>query len=538
MLRLPLLAAVLALPLASGARADDLLLADKTIEEAIDHYLDLKIAEGGAAPAAPADDSALLRRTTLDLVGRIPTAGEARSYVASTEKDKRARLVERLLAAPGYARHQATEFDTMMMYGTRGTVREYLLRALAENRPWDQIFRDVLLPDEKDPKKKGAGEFVRLRINDLDKLTTDVSTTFFGVNVSCAKCHDHPLVQDWKQDHFYGMKSFLSRTYDAGGAVGEREVGLVKFKTTKGEERQAKLMFLTGKAIDDASVREPTNDEQKLEKQRLDEAKRNKTPPPPPKFSARAQLVDVALQPDQRDFFARSIVNRLWERFYGLGLVNPVDQMHSENPASHPELLQWLARDLVENGYDLRRLIRGMVLSKAYARSSRWEAPGEAPRPQLFAVAAVRPLTPMQLATSLRLATTDPLSLPEDKPEEFEKRIEALEASARGFANVFEQPRSGFQVGVSEALFFSNSERVLKELLADGGDRLVGRLKQAKDANEAIDLAVRVVLSRTPTAEENKLFAEYVRQRADRPVEAYRQVIWALLTGAEFRFNY
>src|SRR5262249_47484251 len=162
-------------------------------------------------------------RLTLDLVGRIPTVSETQSYLASTEPDKRSKLVDRLMASPGFVRHQATELDVLLMQGTRrGTLREYLLSAVAENRPWDQIFRELLLADEKDPKRKGVSEFVRQRLRDPDKLTTEVSTLFFGVNISCAKCHDHPKVPDWKQDHFYGMKSFFNRTFDNGGFVAER----------------------------------------------------------------------------------------------------------------------------------------------------------------------------------------------------------------------------------------------------------------------------------------------------------------------------
>jgi hypothetical protein len=192
----------------------------------------------------------------------------------------------------------------------------------------------------------------------------------------------------------------------------------------------------------------------------------------------------------------------------------------------------------VEHHYDLRRLIRGLVLSRAYGRDSRWEA-GDAPKPSLFAAARVRALTPAQLAVSLRLAVTDPASLPATlKPEEFDRRVQGLESSAGGLARLFEQPGDDFQVGVGEALLFSNGERIQKELLADGGDRLLGRLKQLKDESAVIDLAVRTILSRPPTTDECKLLGDYLRQRADRPAEAQRQMVWALLTGAEFRFNY
>jgi hypothetical protein len=485
------------------------------IEEAVDRYVEAQLQEAGLQPAQPASDANFIRRLTLDLIGRIPTLEETRSFVASTKTGKRIELTDRLLNSPAFVRHQATEFDTLLMTGTRGSVRPYLLMALAEGRSWDRIYRDLLLPDESDPKLKPAAEFLHQRVRDLDKLTAEVSSLFFGVNISCARCHDHPLVADWKQDHFFGMKSFFSRTYQSGGRLAERETGLVKFKTTKGVERQARLMFLTGKVVETKTSKDSSA-----------------------KFSARAELVKLSLQPDQRDFFARSIVNRIWHRFFGYGLVMPLDQMHSENAPSHPELLDWLARDLVEHGYDLRRLIRGLVLSRAYARASRWDK-GEVPQPSLFAVARVRPLTPMQLAVSLRLAVTDPQTLPApSKPEELDKRLQGLEASAASLARLFDQPDEDFQVGVHEALLFSNGAIIEKDLLADGGDRLLNRLRQLTKDEEAIDLAVQTILCRPPRDEERKLLGEYLQQRVDRPVEARRQMMWALLTSAEFRFNY
>lgn len=536
-LRFLVFSAVL-LAMASPASAEELLPAGKPIGEVVDHYIDLKLQQQGVKPAPQADDANLIRRLTLDLVGRIPTAAESRAFVESTDPDKRGKLVARLLVTPGFVRHQATEFDTMLMAGYRASIRDYLVQALAENRSWDRIYREVVLPDESDPKQKLAGEFVRQRISDVDRLTNDVSVTFFGVNISCAQCHDHPRVRDWKQDHFFGMKSFFARTFDNGGYLAEREFAVVKFRTTEGQERQARLMFLTGKTVDEAVNKEPSAEQQKQEKDRFETAKKNKTPPPKPAFSARTQLVELSLEPEQRDFFARSIVNRVWHRLFGVGLVMPLDQMHSENPPSHPELLAWLARDTIEHNYDLRRLISGLVQSRSYSRSSRWES-AELPPPRLFAVAEARPLTPMQLAMALRVATIAPAAWPAlDNDQEFEKRIAGMEAAARGFAASIEQPRDNFQIGVSEALLFSNSDRVQKQFLADGADQLMGAVKKIQDEKELIDMVVRNVFVRPPTAEEVELLGRFLRQRQDRPVDACRQLVWALLASSEFRFNH
>ncbi len=517
----------------------DLLPADRAIEDVVDREIDAQLLKEKIKPAAQADDATIVRRLTLDLVGRIPTQAETREYVDSTDPAKRVKLVERLLNSPGFARHQADSFDAMIMAGGgRESMRDYLAQALREGRPWDRQFREIMAGDESKPETKGSSGFLKSRIKDLDRMTSDVSSVFFGVNVSCAKCHDHPLVHDWKQDHYYGMKSFLSRTIEFGAFVGETDYGTVKFKTVSGAERQAKFMFLTGKVVEVSGGAEPTREQRQELKRRSDEAKKKKTPPPAPSVSARAKLADVALQEGERDYFARSIANRLFARFFGRGLVMPLDQMHSENPSSHPELLAWLARDTISHNYDLKRLIRGLVMSHAYSRSSRWESSTSAPLARMFAVGAVRPLTPQQLATSMWVATTDPNSLPADPGlDPKDSKLEPLADRARGLASAIARPGEEYAIGVSEALLMSNSDR-LQDVLAESGDRLVGRLVKIKDRGEQVDLAVRNVLGRAPDAEERKLLADYLAKFEGRGAEGCRRLVWALLSDSEFRFNY
>lgn len=533
---LSLVAVLLVAPCVNGA--EGLPPADRPIAEVVDAEIDEGLRAASVESAPQADDATVVRRLTLDLAGRIPTAAEARAYVEATDPGKRVRLTDRLLASPGFVRHQVAEFDALLMAGTQGSLRDYLAAAFAENRSWDRIFRDLMAPDEADKAKKPAAAFLKARVKDLDRLTTDVSATFFGVNISCARCHDHPLVRDWKQDHFYGMKAFLNRTFENGDFLAERGYGSVSFQTTAGVERPAPMMFLTGKRVTSPETPAPTKDEQKAEKERLDRCKKEKVPPPAPAFSARARLVEVALEPGERDFFARSVVNRVWHRLFGRGLVMPLDQMHAANPASHPALLSWLARDTADHGYDLRRLTRGLVLTRAYARASRRDG-SDAPRASLFAVAPVRPLTPTQLASSLRLATAAPTALPADlKPDEFERRVESLEANGRWLLSSFKGQAGDAQIGVSEGLLFSNGSQAARELLADSPDRLVGRLKAITNRAEWVDTAVRNVLSRPPDDDDLRALSAYLDQRSDRPDDACRQVVWALLTCAEFRFNH
>ena len=534
--RFVLLAINFAVPLSAA----EVLPADRPVAEVIDHYVGAKLLASGIEPAGQIDDYNLIRRTTLDLVGRIPTQRETREFVESKDPKKRGQLVDRLMASPAFVRHQAIQFDAMLAGpNTRGGsgLREYLTRALGDNRTWDQIFRELLLPDENNPKTKGSSDFLKSRVSDTDRVTNDVSVAFFGVNVSCAQCHDHPLVNDWKQDHFYGMKSFFARTFDNGGFLAEREFGIVKFVPNKGTEKKAQMMFLTGTKVDGPFTKEPTKEEEKKERDKFEQLKKEKKAPPPPSVSARAKLVEVALQPKESEYFSRSIVNRLWHRFLGYGLVNPLDQMHSENKPSHPELLAWLARDIANHKYDLRPTIRGIVLSKTYSRSSKWTSES-IPAPSLFAVGRLKPLTPTQIATSLRIATTDPQSFENIKPDELEKRLQSIEDAARGMASSFQQPTDDLQIGVGEALLFSNSDKITRDLLGEGNDRLLTKAKSFDEPAKGVDLIVRSVLSRPIAPEEQKALVGYVSRRTDRLTEAYRQVIWALVSGAEFRFNY
>jgi hypothetical protein len=528
-----------ALVVAYDATADDLLPPETSVEAAIDHYIDAKLQAAGVSAAPPADDATLLRRTTLDLAGRIPLVAETKAYLAVTETDKRAHLVERLLASPAFVRQQAAEFDALLMDGTRQSIREYLGKAFRENRSWDRMFREMLVGEPDDTRQEGAIRFVASRVKDQDKLTSDTSVLFFGVNVSCAKCHDHPLVPAWKQDHYYGMLSFFSRTFDVGEFLGEREYGQVNFKTVEGETRDAKLMFLTGTVLDEPPSQEPDDGAKKEEKKRIEELKKNKEPPPPPSYSRRAALVEAALKDEQNNYLARAIVNHVWNRFFGRGLVNPLDQMHAENQPSHPELLAWLARDMKSSGYDLRRLIRGIVLSQAYARSSQWDSASPRPEDDLFAVTQLRPLKPWQYGTALKLAARNHGEYPAEMPfDQLDQRMEAIEREGRELGKSFELPGVDFQIGVDEALLLTNNERFANELLRDSKEMLVGQLNEIAEPRLAAEAAVRSVFSRPPTEDELTALTDYLTKRADRPADARRQLAWALLSSSECRFNH
>jgi hypothetical protein len=529
----------LAASLVRPCAADELLPAERSVEEAIDHYLDARLAKDGVTGAAQANDLNLLRRTMLDLVGRIPTAAEAKAYAASTDANKRVALVDRLMASPAFIRQQAAELDALLMRGTNQSLKEYVTASLEKNVPWDQMFREMVVGQEGDAEQKGAIKFIRSRAKDTDKLTTDAGVLFFGVNVSCAKCHDHPLVPTWTQEHYFGMKSFFSRTYDVGEFIGEKEYGIVNYKTVQGESKDARLMFLTGEVLTEPESKEPDDNAKKEEKKKLEELKKSKQAPPAAAYSRRARLIEVGLKEGTYPYFARSIVNQLWNRLMGRGLVMPLDQMHDHNQPSHPELLAWLARDMQTHKYDLRRLIRGIVLSKAYSRTSEWDGSKERPADELFAIAIVRPLTPWQYGTSLRVAAASPEFFPADlKEDELDNRIKQMEGAGRNIAGSLEYPGDDFQVSVDEALLFSNSDKVKNELLRDAKEMLPTKLAEVKERREAMETAIWNIYSRPPADEELATLEQFLHKHEDQPAQAWKQAVWAMLTSGECRFNY
>lgn len=524
-----------------SATLPELLPADLSIADAIDRYISQTHSRDGIVPAERAADTTIHRRMTLDLVGRIPTVSE-QQWLQTIDPERRvSALAERLMEQPGFSLHLRNEMDTLLLprQPNDGKFREYLLWAIQENRSWETMFRDMLLPQPSEGPQSGAIRFIETRIGQVDDLTNDTAVLFFGVNISCAKCHDHPLVEDWRQDHYYGMQSFFTRTYKTKkNTLAEKFYDQVKFKTTAGEDKTAAFMFLTGRVLEDRTPKFNEDERKSADEKIRNAQKDDKAEIPVPDFSPRRELVEAALTDEEQLFFARNIVNRVWARLIGTGIVDPPDQMHSANPPSHPELLLWLARDLKTNNYDLKRLINGIVQSAAYLRSSTWTQEGDAPHAQAFALGRIQPLSPRQLAASLLVAGRSPdYWVAVGDPEEWARQREQLEKNAEGWSREFEVPGDSFQIAVDEALFFSNSSRVEDDILRTGNDRLIGHLTKTEDIEQLTTTLTKVVFCREPTQQEREVFRSWLSRENGR-VEVLQQLTWAMLAGPEFRFNH
>lgn len=498
-----------------------------------------------AAPLAP--DAEFLRRVTLDLTGTIPSAADARAFLADTTADKRAKLIDRLLSSPEHARHLQNVFDVMLMerrpdkHVPRAAWQDYLRTSFADNKPWDVLVREVLSADGADPKTRPAAKFYLDRDGEPNLLARDVSRLFLGMNLQCAQCHDHPLVDHYKQAHYYGIFAFLSRSFlftDKAKnltVLAEKAEGEATYQSVFDPKKEVKktLPVVPG----GTAVPEPA-----AEKGKEYEVAPAPGVRPVPKFSRRAQLAAQVATKDNVQF-RRNAANRLWALMTGRGLVHPLDLDHPDNPPSHPELLALLADEIAATKFDVRHFLREIALSTTYQRSSEPPAGVKEVSPKGLAVAHLKPLSPEQLAWGLMQAT----GLTDAERQALGKNATEAAVYAKLAGNVAPfvatfggkpgQPAGGFEATLDQALFLANG-KLVRGWLAPRAGNLTDRLTKLEAADAVAEELYLSVLTRPPVAEERKEVADYLKgHKADRAA-ALQELAWALLASAEFRFNH
>lgn len=490
--------------------------------------------------APRSSDAEFVRRIYLDLTGKIPSASETRAFLADKSPDKRQALIDRLLNGPEYARHLATVFDVMLMERLpdrqvpRAEWIEFLRTSFVQNKPWDEIAREVLNGDGSDPKLRHRVKFFLERNAEPNVVTRDISRLFLGTNLQCAQCHDHPRIDDYKQDMYYGLLAFIGRTSLANNAktrnamLAEKSDGETTFQSVFDPKKVTKTTL--PRVPGGTPIPDPV----------IDKAKAYVVKPAPnvpsvPTYSRRAQLAAAVARADYAPF-RRNIANRLWAHMMGRGLIDPLDLDHSDNPPSHPELLDVLAEDIAARKFDIRSSLRELAMSETYQRSSELPDgvnPKDAP---LYAAAIVKPLTPEQLAWSLMEAT----GLVETNRQALGKNANEATINARLLPNVapfvraFASPAGqaqSFDARMDQALFLANGPTVRGWLAGNAG--LSGRL--AKLSGDAVaDELYLSIFSRLPDADERKEVAVFLKKQPG----ASSNLAWALLASTEFRFNH
>jgi hypothetical protein len=484
-----------------------------------DRQLAERWASAGVTPAPRSSDTEFLRRAHLDLCGTIPAVAEVRAYLASDEEDKRTQLVERLLNEPDRATHMADiwtsfllpgDIEQQRLGGVRG-FQNWLRNQFVRNRRYDNVVAELIVAQGR-TDRNGEALFYTALESKPEELAANTSRIFLGIQIQCAQCHDHPF-NSWKQRDFWGYAAFFARIRQQNVNVAGRNV--------------MQLVNLPSGEVtipDSAEVVPPKYLGQHT--RHIDDESR------------RSELA-IWLASSSNPYFAKATVNRVWGQLFGRGLVDPVDDLGSHNPPSHPALLDELAAWFIESGFDLKMLYRVLANTRAYQLTSETaEVDPELP-PELFARMAIKNMSAEQLYDALAKATLR-------RPPEAQAMTQAVrfedptrQAFVARFRGLASKPTE-FQSGIPQALMMMNGQ-----VLASATSVTQSPLLESLDARfftdeERVEALFLATLSRPPHEPERLEFIDYVKSRgghADRR-QALGDVLWALLNSAEFALNH
>ncbi len=509
--------------IAGGAKVDVVLQTREVPAVAsnnfIDDYVFAKLKTLEVPPSGLAEDATFLRRAYLDIIGLIPTSDEARAFLADKDPNKRAKLVDQLLERPEYADFWALYWgdhlnNTKQLLYNKGPYifTRWLNHEFSRNTPYNQFVRE-LLTSSGNMFEAAATSFYPLMKKEQD-LAAITSQVFLGVSIECARCHNHPL-EKWTRDDFNGMAAFFSQVkYKSGaGPRNNERVLYVDFKR-QFQNPDTKQVYWP-KALDGPVL--ASHDE----------------------VDRREQLADWITSP-QNPFFAKALVNRMWRNFMGRGLVEPVDDFRITNPPTNAPLLDALAKDFVEHGYDLHQLIRRIMASRAYQLSAK---PNDANRDDKMAYSRhySRRLTAEQMLDSISQATgvteqytslypgTRAAQLPEPEIESY--FLEVFDRPSRQLICERKQPPT-----LNQALHLISGDTI-QQKIEDPHGVLEKMLAARRPPPKMVEEMYLRTFSRYPDAAESAT-AEAAIAKAPGEKQGMEDVFWALLNSKEFLYNH
>lgn len=532
------LATVLLLVIAAGTHADDVAGADESKQadplsvdaaaRAVDDLLAESWSAGSITPAEPADDAELVRRTYLDLAGRIPSVSETRAYLARPATDKHSQLVDELLSHPEFAAHLASVWREILLPGAVNELRlrtsvpqfeAWLRLRFAANTPYDRIVRELLTASSAEsapimfaPRVIGRPTPLAFYLSAEQKpenLAAAASRAFLGLRLECAQCHDHPFA-DWKQEDFWATAAFFRN----GEAAADEAP--VPGSVTVAED------------FSRAAIEIPDTN-QSVEPRFLDGST-------PAWQAGRGNRTTFALwlTDSANEYFARAVVNRVWSLLLGKGLLEPVDSLDQGEAMAPPAIITLLSEQLTAHELDLRFLVRTITRTRAYQLSSGSDAPSNSPAAE-FSRYLVRSMSAEQLYQSLLQATGVPLAT--EGPAEiglagFGRRAEFI----RRFT-IDAERRDSAETSILHALALMNGSLVANATDLENSFTLVSVTEAPfLDTDERIRTLFLATLSRQPSDAELEHFTTFVSEHTedDAPRAAYSDVLWALINSAEF----
>ncbi|MCI0357084.1 MAG: DUF1549 and DUF1553 domain-containing protein [Planctomycetaceae bacterium] len=514
MWRLPLaaIAGLLFCQAPEAVRGDDA----ATLAELIDRHVQARLDSEGLARVPPADDAEFLRRVFLDLHGVVPSAERAAKFLSSGDPQKRVRLIEDLLASPRFGEHFGDMWRRCLISPLANEQRmqsdrfaDWLAKRFNDNDGWDRIAFDLLTATGKIDENAAVTHLVEgrypLSVTDL----TDLSSRYFlGDRLNCAQSHDQPIVE-WKRQDNWGMAAFFAQIQTPGRPK------VVYLAGVQDDPKMTLSSLRDADAIEGLQIQPPTF----LGGQPL------KTDGDKTHRVALAEWITSRENP----FFARAMVNRMWWHFFGRGIVNPVDDMHAGNPASHPEMLDQLSRRFAESGFDLKLLCRAIASSNTYHQTSRpgKESDSEA---KLFARMSIKVLSAEQLYDSLVEILGPPAKAPG-----IDTRLGARSEFCQFFAGDGDPDPTRYERGIPHMLRLMNSPQFAGRNVSALISRAEGNGRTADDVVEQLFLTI---LARRPTSAELELVRTQLRDSDALPQTVHRELAWALLMSSEFSLNH
>ncbi len=498
----------------------------------IDAHVFRKLREVNIEPFGLTDDRAFVRRVFLDAVGMLPDAGETESFVASSNPDKRKALIDDLLDREEYSTHWLVRFEDWFRNSqyysqgrTNGSYKRWLHDLVREDRPYDEAVREMLTA-VGDATIRPAGNFWHPAIDfmlkkfEIEKAVPTVTRLFLGKRIECAQCHNHPL-ENLTQDDFYGMAAFLART--------KVKHGYGQYRRTWYNERRGEVIHpLTQETVAPKFLG-------------------GKRPEIPEGADRRTVLADWITR-DQQLQFARATVNRVWHEYFGRGLVEPFDDFRSTNRATHPELLDDLARSFVDAGFRFKPVHRLILNSKTYQmRAHAEDRPGgKDPLEDMLFARYVPQKLPAEVLLDAISQVTGVVEEFENYPRGTSPKELIASIGTPYFLTTFGHPRRDImearpnQPSLNQALHLMNGD-VLREKLRADENVLSGFLERGLDDRAIVDRLYLRAFLRRPDLDKRTAIDEYLAAETHAGRDRRRSledVLWAILNAKEFQINH
>lgn len=505
----------------------------------IDHHVAAQLAALKILPSDRCTDEEFLRRSSLDATGSLPTPEQIEQFLADPSADKRSRWIDSLLSSPQFVDYWAYRWSDVLMLNsnllrTDGVKAYYqwIRQSVEQNKPWDVMVREILTATGNS-LENGATNFYGIN-QDPETMTENACQAFLGLSIGCAKCHNHPL-EKWTNDQYYAMANLFARVRAKGwgGEVRNGDSSRTVFVVDRGDLIQP----LRGKPQPPAPLDAPAIDADATQDRRI-------------------VLAQWMTSPDN-PYFTRSVVNRIWAAYFGIGIVNAVDDLRSSNPESNPALMDYLSQYLIDHRYDLRALMRQIMNSETYQRSSIPRDGNQSDR-KFFSHYYPKRLMAEVIHDAIASVTAVPsefnkiVFLGGDKNDTkfypkgtkaiqlFDSSVESnfLKTFGRNQRRITCECERSDEPSIIQALHLSNGETLNNKLSEKGGlvDQLIEQFPQ--DNAGLVRSAYIRTLCREPTPSQlQALVIELDRDSQDRRI-AIEDLLWSLMTSREFLFNY